>query len=122
MDYNSKNYSLSKKVYNSRLTQIMKRILYKTNQNDPVVIAYKEAVEKGRKDHHVIYKDDSWGVIRGDAQRPLETFSTQEEAIKRAKSIAKSQGTAVYIHGVDGRIREREIYESDPLPSRDVTL
>lgn len=99
----------------------MKRIIYKTNQNDPQVKAYKEAVEKGRKDHHVVYRDDSWRVIRGDAERPIETFSTQVEAIKRAKSIARSQGTAVYIHGVDGRIREREIYESDPFPPRDTT-
>lgn len=99
----------------------MKRIPYKTNQNDPQVKAYKEAVEKGRKDHHVVYKEDSWIVIRGDAQRPLNTFNTQEEAIKRAKSIARSQGTAVYIHGVDGRIRERENYDNDPFPPRDAT-
>ncbi|MBI2196553.1 DUF2188 domain-containing protein [Candidatus Daviesbacteria bacterium] len=99
----------------------MKKIFYKTNQNDPQVRAYKEAVERGRQDHHVVYKDDSWRVIRGDAQRPLETFSTQEEAIKRAKLIARSQGTAVYIHGVDGRIRERESYGNDPFPPRNVT-
>ncbi|MBU0999964.1 DUF2188 domain-containing protein, partial [Patescibacteria group bacterium] len=82
--------------------------MYKTDQNDPQVKAYKEAVEGGRQDHHVVYKDDLWRVIRGGVQRPLGTFSTQEEAIKRAKIIARSQGTAVYIHGVDGRIRERE--------------
>lgn len=92
----------------------MKRIIYKTNQNDPQIRAYKEAVERGRQDHHVVYKDDLWRVIRGDTQRPLETFSTQQEAIKRAKFIARSQGTAVYIHGVDGRIRERENYENAP--------
>lgn len=27
----------------------MKKVLYKTNQNNPVVRAYKEAVEKGKK-------------------------------------------------------------------------
>ena len=90
----------------------MKRIIYKTNQNNPQVKAYKEAVEKGRQDHHVVYKDDEWKVITGGAERPLETFRTQEEAVERAKSIARSQGTAVYIHGIDGRIREREIYGS----------
>lgn len=90
----------------------MKRIPYKTNQNNPQVRAYKEAVEKGRKDHHVVYKDDAWEVTRGDTHRPLERFNTQEEAINRAKSIARSQGTAVYIHGIDGRIRERENYDN----------
>lgn len=90
----------------------MRRIPYITNQNNPQVRAYKEAAEKGRKDHHVVYKGDSWRVIRGDAYRSLETFNTREEAIQRAKSIARSQGTAVYIHGVDGKIREREDYEN----------
>lgn len=90
----------------------MKKIFYKTNQNNPQIRAYKEAVEKGMKDHHVVYKDDSWRVIRGGSERATETFDTQEEAIERAKSIARSQGTAVYIHGVDGRIRERESYEA----------
>lgn len=99
----------------------MKRITYRTNQNDPHVRAYKEAIEKGRKDHHVVYKDDSWRVVRGDSQRPLEVFNTKEEAIRRAKSFARDQGTAVYIHGADGRIRERENYERVSFPPNDTT-
>ncbi|GEM_PF-177387 len=99
----------------------MKKIFYRTNQNDPQVRAYKEAVEKGKRDHHVVYKEDSWRIIRGGAERPIEMFGTQQEAIERAKSIARSQGTAVYIHGVDGRIRERESYERGPFPPRDTT-
>lgn len=97
----------------------MKKIFYKTNQNDPQVKAYKEAVEKGKLDHHVVYKEDSWKVIRGGSERAIETFGTQHEAIARAKSIAQNQGTSVYIHGVDGRIRETESYENDPFPPRD---
>lgn len=90
----------------------MKKIIYKTNQNDPQIRAYKEAVEKGRQDHHVVYKEDSWVVIKGGAQRPIDTFGTQQEAVEKAKSIAQTQGTAVFIHGVDGRIRETESYET----------
>lgn len=95
----------------------MRKRYYKIDQNNPQIKAYKEAVEKGRKDHHVVYKEDSWRLIRGDAQKPLEIFNTQEEAIMRAKSIAKSQGTAVYIHGIDGRIRAREDYGNPFTPN-----
>ena len=95
----------------------MKKVFYKTNQNNPQIKAYKEAVEKGLKDHHVVYKDDSWKVIRAGSVRAIQTFGTQQEAITKAKSIAQNQGTAVYIHGMDGRIRETESYERDSLPS-----
>ena len=99
----------------------MKKVFYRTNQNNPQIKAYKEAVERGKRNHHVVYKEDSWKVVRGGSERAIETFGTQQEAIARAKSIARSQGTAVYIHGVDGRIRERETYERDPFPPRDTT-
>lgn len=93
----------------------MKKVFYKTDQNNPQIRAYKEAVERGKLDHHVVYKGDSWKIIRGGSEKALETFGTQQEAIARAKSIAQSQGTAVYIHGIDGRIRETESYEKQPL-------
>lgn len=93
----------------------MKKIIYRTNQNDPQIRAYKEAVEKGRRDHHVVYREDSWIIIQGGAQKPIDMFGTQQEAIEKAKSIAQTQGTSVFIHGVDGRIRETESYESDHL-------
>lgn len=96
----------------------MKKIIYQTNQNDPQVRAYKEAVEKGKRDHHVVYKEDLWMVIQGGAQKPIDTFDTQQEAIAKAKSVAQNQGTAVFIHGVDGRIRETESYDKDPFPLR----
>lgn len=96
----------------------MKKIFYKTNQNNPQIKAYKTAVEKGKQDHHVVYKDDSWKVTRGGSTKAIETFVTQQEAIKRAKSIARNAGTAVYIHGIDGRIRETESYENDSFSHR----
>jgi uncharacterized protein YdaT len=96
----------------------MKKIFYKTNQNNPQIRAYKEAVERGKRDHHVVYKDESWKVIRGGSERAIETFETQHEAIARAKYIAQNQGTSVYVHGVDGRIRETESYENDSYPPR----
>ena len=83
----------------------MKKVAYKTNQNNPQVKAYKEAVERGMKNQHVVPQDNGWAVKRAGADRASGVYDTQKEAIEEAKSIAKNQGTAVFIHGEDGRIK-----------------
>lgn len=97
----------------------MKKTILRTNQNDPQIKAYKEAVEKGRKSQHVVPSQSGWAVIAGDSDKPLNTFGTQQEAIEIAKSIARNSGASVYIHGIDGRIREREDYDSNLFPPKD---
>ena len=97
----------------------MKKTILKTNQNDPQIKAYKEAVEKGKKSQHVVPNNGGWVIIGGDREKPA-IFGTQQEAITKAKSIAQNQGTAVYIHGMDGRIRETESYERDSFSSQDI--
>lgn len=97
----------------------MKKTILKTNQNDPQIKAYKEAVERGKRSQHVVPAEGRWVVIGGGADRPINTFGTQEEAIDKAKSIARSSGASVYIHGIDGRIREREDYGSNLFSPKD---
>lgn len=97
----------------------MKKTILITNQNDPQIKAYKEAVEKGKKNHHVVPAQGGWVIIGGGAGKPIDTFGTQHEAIEKAKSIAQNSGTSVYIHGSDGRIRETESYERDKFPPQD---
>ena len=46
------------------------------------------------------------------------SFDTQREAIEAARKIARKQGTELYIHGKDGRIRERDSYGRDPYPPK----
>ena len=91
----------------------MKKIILKTNQNNPDIKAYKQAIEKGKQDHHVVYKENSWIITRGGSNEIINSFGTQQEAITQAKSIAQNQGTSVYIHGTDGRIKETVSYESN---------
>jgi hypothetical protein len=88
----------------------MKRIPYQTDQNNPQIKAYKDAVDRGMKNHHVMLRDNNWVVKRAGAKRPIGVFTTQQEAIIEATSIAKNQGTAVFIHGQNGRIRDRREY------------
>ncbi|TSC87681.1 MAG: hypothetical protein G01um101416_361 [Microgenomates group bacterium Gr01-1014_16] len=85
----------------------MKKVLYKTNQNHPAIKAYAEAVEKGQTSHHVIYWDGGWVVKRADSSKSSQLFDTQKEAADYAKGIAQNMGTALFVHGADGRIVER---------------
>lgn len=87
----------------------MKKILYKTDQNNLAIREYKRAVEKGKKDQHVLPRGKEWVVKSLLSDVMSQTFSTQQDAVKYAESIA-SQGTAVFIHGPDGRIQDRKEY------------
>jgi hypothetical protein len=40
-------------------------------------------------------------------------------AIEHGRSIAKAQKAEFYIHGRDGRIREKDSYGKDPYPPKD---
>jgi len=88
----------------------MKKTLYKTDQNNPSVKAYKEAVKKGMENQHVLPRGNDWIVKRAGAERATQIFDTQKEATVYAKSIAQNQGTAVFVHGMDGRIKDRRDY------------
>lgn len=67
---------------------------------------------------HVVPKGGKWAVRKAGASRASGTFKTQEAAIKEATRLAKNQGTELYVHGKDGRIRERNSYGRDPAPPR----
>ncbi|GGE38879.1 hypothetical protein GCM10011367_11640 [Marinicauda pacifica] len=73
---------------------------------------------KTKPGQHVSPRGQGWAVRRAGASRATVVVDTQEEAIARAKAIAQRQGTELYIHGRDGRIRERNSYGNDPFPPR----
>ena len=60
------------------------------------------------KNQHVVPSGDSWSVRRAGSSRSSGVFKTKPEAVTAARSIAKNQGTDIYIHGEDGRIQKRE--------------
>ena len=66
------------------------------------------------KGQHVVPNGGKWSVRRSGAARASATYETQKEAIARATELARSQNAVVYIHGRDGRIRERNAYGHDP--------
>lgn len=70
------------------------------------------------KGQHVVPNGERWSVRRTGAVRASGTYATQKEAIEQAERIARNQGTELYVHGRDGRIRERSSYGRDPLPPK----
>ena len=70
------------------------------------------------KGQHVVPNGDRWSVRKTGASRATGTFATQKEAIEKARDIAQKQKTELFIHGVDGRIRERNSYGGDPYPPK----
>lgn len=70
------------------------------------------------KNQHVVPNDGGWG-IKGEGNSKLtEKFDTQKEAIDRARDIAINQKSELFVHGEDGRIRERNSYGNDPHPPK----
>lgn len=72
----------------------------------------------GAKGQHVVPSGGKWSVRKAGAVRASGVYATQDEAIYEARKIAKNQKTELYIHGRDGRIRERDSYGSDPTKSK----
>jgi hypothetical protein len=70
------------------------------------------------KAQHVVPRDGKWAVRKSGADRITRLFGTQREALEAARDIARKQGTELYIYGRDGRIRERESYGKEPVPSK----
>ena len=65
---------------------------------------------------HVVPRDGRWAVRKGGAERVTRRYDTQREAVDAAREIARKQRTEVFVHGRDGRIRERNSYGNDPFP------
>lgn len=70
------------------------------------------------KNQHVVPHNGRWG-IKGEGNTKLtSTFETQVEAIAKAREISRNQQSELFIHGADGRIRERDSHGNAPCPPR----
>jgi len=71
-----------------------------------------------KRDQHVVPHDNGWAVRGAASRRASSIHPTQEAAIDAGRAIARNQGSELYIHGRDGRIRERDSHGHDPDPPR----
>ncbi len=69
-----------------------------------------------KRNQHVVPAKDGWAVKGAGSRKATKVFDTQQEAIKKARSIAKNQRSELLIHGRDGKIREKNTYGRDSYP------
>ena len=70
------------------------------------------------KGQHVVPRNGKWAIRRSGSDKATKIFDTQKEAIVQGRRIARNQGTELYIHDRDGRIRDRDSYGQDPHPPK----
>ena len=68
------------------------------------------------KNVHVVPHSGHWDVLREGSTRALSSHETQEEAYEAGRNAAQRSKGEVFLHGEDGRIRERNTYGNDPYP------
>jgi hypothetical protein len=68
------------------------------------------------RSQHVVPSNGKWSVRSAGASRASQTFLTQGEAIEAARRIAREQQTTLYVHSVNGRIRDRQSFAADVRP------
>jgi len=71
-----------------------------------------------KKNQHVVKHKDGWAVKGAGNTKATNVEKTQAKAIEKAKEIAKNQKSEMFIHGKEGRIRERNTYGKDNFPPK----
>lgn len=73
-----------------------------------------------KKTQHVVKNPTGgWSVKKGGSAKATKVHKTQREAITHGREIAKNQKAEFYVHGRDGKIREKDSYGNDPMPPKD---
>ncbi len=71
------------------------------------------------KNQHVTKHSNGWQVKGAGNEKATKVTETQKQAIDAAIKIAKHQQSEVVIHGVNGKIRDKDSYGNDPVPPKD---
>lgn len=64
----------------------------------------------GTPAHHVVPHPDGWAIIRADGDKPSHVTGTKQEAVDKARDIARNQKTRLVIHGQDGLVQTEHEY------------
>ncbi|MGG5372004.1 DUF2188 domain-containing protein [Enterococcus sp. AZ196] len=73
----------------------------------------KNAKKLMNADVEVKYQEDKWVVVSEKASRASDTFDKKEEAVERAKEIAKNKHSAAKIYKQDGKLQDTFDYSDE---------
>ena len=83
------------------------------------IITYEELPMSSKGKHVVPRQNGGWAVKTAGKSRASKVYDKKIDAIKYARDVAKKEHGELYIHGLDGTIKERRSYGNDPFPPRD---
>ncbi|ASK61427.1 hypothetical protein CFK37_04175 [Virgibacillus phasianinus] len=66
-----------------------------------------ERLEEGEQ---VVSHEEGWAVQSTNAKQASDVFEKKDEAIKRAREIARNKGTKLTIYNQNGSVQEKESY------------
>lgn len=66
----------------------------------------KNAKKLMNADVQVKYQEDKWLVISENASQASDTFDKKEQAVERAKEIAKNKNSSVKVYKQDGTLQD----------------
>lgn len=73
----------------------------------------------GRNQHITHNSNGGWNVLGAGNNKPTKILPTKKEAINYGRIIAKNQGSELIIHGLNGKIQDKDSYGNDPCPPKD---
>lgn len=71
-----------------------------------------------KKNQHVVPHGSGWAVKGAGNQKATKVTSTQKEAIKVARNIAKNQKSELLVHNQKGQIRQKDSFGNDNFPPK----
>ncbi|EOM20499.1 hypothetical protein SSQ_01307 [Enterococcus faecium EnGen0193] len=72
----------------------------------------------GKNQHVVPNSNGGWNVKGAGNSKATAHTNTKSEAVKIAREISKNQGSELFIHGRDGKIKSRDSHGNDPHPPK----
>ncbi|MBX3301053.1 MAG: DUF2188 domain-containing protein [Nitrospira sp.] len=73
----------------------------------------------GKRDIHVVPREDGWAVRREGASRDSSHHDTKLDAMDAGRATARRERVELVEHGKDGRIQDSDSYGRDPYPPKD---
>lgn len=74
------------------------------------IAAAQVPAKKANADQHVVAHEGKWAVKAAGSDKPSSVHDTQHEAVENARATAKAQGTVLFVHALDGHVREQHDY------------
>lgn len=72
----------------------------------------------GKNQHITHNSNGGWNVLGAGNSKPTKILPTKQEAIDYGRTIAKNQKAELIIHGLNGKIQDKDSYGKDYCPPK----